>query len=78
MRHYFLCVESDTLAEASRHHNKREALAAFREIADEFDRFGNMPPYGTLHIAAKRSEAVDDPDFFLSVGPRGGVRCEGC
>ena len=27
MRHYFLCVESDTLAEASRPHNKREALA---------------------------------------------------
>ena len=44
MRHYFLCVESDTLAEASRHHNKREALAAFREVADEFVRFGNMPP----------------------------------
>ena len=31
MRHYFLCVESDTLAEASRHHTKREALAAYLE-----------------------------------------------
>lgn len=76
MRHYFLCINLDGPAEASRHHTKREALAAFREVADEFVRFGNMPPCGVLYIAAKRSECIDDPNFYLSVGPRGGVRCE--
>lgn len=73
---YYLCIGSDDLSEASRHHRLRDAVDAFREVAEEHTRYGNTPPGGTIHIAAKRSECVDDADYYLSVGPRGGVRCE--
>ena len=73
---YYLCIGSDDLSEASRRHRLRDAVDAFREVAEEHTQYGNTPPGGTIHIAAKRSECVDDADYYLSVGPRGGVRCE--
>jgi len=72
---YYLCIGTDTLEDSSRHHTKRDALDAFREVAEELASYG-QETYGTLHIAAKRSECDDDADYFLSLGPRGGVRCE--
>ena len=72
---YYLCIGDDTLEDSSRHRTKRDALDAFREVAEELARYGQTI-HGTLHIANKRSECVDDADLFLSLGPRGGVRCD--
>jgi len=71
---YYLCIGDDTLEDSSRHHTKRDALAAFREVAEELARYGQTV-HGAVHIAAKRSECDDDPDFYLRLGPRGGVQC---
>ena len=34
--------------------------------------------YRVLDSTDKRAEIVEDADFVLSLGPRGGVRCERC
>lgn len=73
---YYLRIGSDFLDDAERHATKADAVAAFREVAEEFDCFGSEPPDGTIHIADRKSELVEDADYYLSVGPRGGVRCE--
>jgi len=71
---YYLCIGDDTLEAACRYATKKDALAGFREVAEEMARF-SQTVYGTVHIAAKRSECVDEPDFYLRLGPRGGVQC---
>ncbi len=71
---YYLCIGDDTLEDSSRHRTKRDAIDAFREVAEELARYGQTIT-GTVHIADKRSECVDDPDLYLCIGPRGGVQC---
>ena len=71
---YYLCIGDDTLEDASRYRTKRDALDAFREVAEELARFGQTV-HGTVHIANKRSECAEEPDFYLRLGPRGGVQC---
>ena len=72
---YYLRMGNDCLDEAERHATLRDAVAAFREVANELGRYGQRIE-ASVHIAAKRSECDEYPDYVLSVGPRGGVRCE--
>ncbi len=71
---YYLCIGDDTLEAACRYATKKDALAGFRDVAQGLARFGQTV-HGTVHIAAKRSECVEEPDFYLRLGPRGGVQC---
>lgn len=71
---YYLCIGVDTLDDACRYETKKDALDTFRDVAQGLARFGQTV-YGTVHIADKRSECVDEPDFYLRLGPRGGVQC---
>jgi hypothetical protein len=71
---YYLCIGVDTLDDACRYATKKDALDTFRDVAQGLARFGQTV-HGTVHIANKRSECVDDPDFYLRLGPRGGVQC---
>ncbi len=70
------CSPVRMLADSLRCATKRDAVEEFRAVAQELLGFGNTAPHGTIHIATKRSKCVDDADYYLSVGPRGGVRCE--
>ena len=72
---YYLCVGADPLDDACGYARKSDALDTFRDVAEGLARFGQSIE-GTIHIADKRSEIVEYPDFVLSLGPRGGVRCE--
>lgn len=72
---YYLCIGADPLDDACGYARKSDALDTFRDVAEGLARFGQAIE-GTIHIADKRSEVVEYPDFVLSLGPRGGVRCE--
>jgi hypothetical protein len=75
---YYLRIGDDFLNDAKRYATKADAVAAYREMAEEFDRYGSTPPEAAIHIAARKSELAEYSDFALSVGPRGGIRCERC
>ena len=70
----FLRVGNDFLEDATRCSSKRYAIAEFRAIAEELSQFGQEIE-ASIHYASKRSELQEYPDFVLSLGPRGGVRC---
>jgi hypothetical protein len=72
---YYLRMGNDYLTGAERHTTLRDAVTAFREVAHELWGYGQRID-ASVHIAAKRSECDEYPDYVLSVGPRGGVRCE--
>jgi hypothetical protein len=74
---YYLCIGIDTLDEACRYATKKDALDTFRDLAEGLARFG-QDVQGTIHVADRRSEIVEYPDWVLSLGPRGGLRCERC
>ena len=73
----FLRVGNDYLEDAERHATKADAIAAFAETARELARYDQRIE-ATLHYAANRDELQEYPDFVLSLGPRGGIRCERC
>ena len=73
----YLRIGSDTLEEAGRCHNIAQAKERFHRIAEDLARFGQTID-ATLHIANSRAELVEDADYYLSLGPRGGLRCERC
>lgn len=72
---YYLCIGSDDLEKSERCSTVREAILIYREVADELGRYGQRID-ASLHKAFKRSEIDEYPDYVLSVGPRGGIRCE--
>lgn len=72
---YYLCVGSDTIEDSSRHQRLRDAVDAFRDVAEELGHYEQRIA-ASVHIAPKRSECDEYPDYVLSVGPRGGIRCE--
>lgn len=74
----FLRIGNDTLEDAVFCRSIKYAEDEFRAVAEEFVRFGNVPPSATIHIANTRDEVVEYPDFFLELGPRGGVMRGGC
>ena len=73
----FLRMGNDPLEAAIQHGTKADAIAEFRESADELARYG-QPIEATLHYAASFDDLAEYPDFALSLGPRGGTRCERC
>jgi hypothetical protein len=59
------------------YHTKQECLASFRRTAEDLDRFGQAIE-ASVHVAPKRAEIAEYPDYVLSLGPRGGLKVERC
>lgn len=72
---YYLRMGSDYLDAAMVFKSKVAALGEFHATARELDRYGQSIE-ASLHIADSRSDLQEYPDFVLSLGPRGGLRCE--
>lgn len=71
----YLRYQQDTLDEAKGYQSKGAAVDAFERTARELDRFGQAIE-ASLHFANGREELAEYPNFVLSLGPRGGLRCE--
>lgn len=74
-RRYYLRIGNDSVEQAERHATKAGAVDSYRRCAEELDRYGQAIEV-SIHIAAKRSEVVEYPDYVLSLGLRGGVKVE--
>lgn len=72
---YYLRMGSDYLDQAVGFTTKSAALDEFEETARELDRYGQSIE-ASLHIADSRRDLQEYPDFVLSLGPHGGLRCE--
>jgi hypothetical protein len=72
---YFLRYDNDYLDAALKFAYKKNAINHFRNTAEDLSRY-EQHVEATLHIANFRDELVEYPDFVLTLGPRGGVRCE--
>lgn len=70
----YLRVGNDPLEDATRHETIADAKADFKAIADDLGRFGQTIN-ATLHIAPDFDSVVEDPDYLLEIGPRGGLVC---
>jgi len=76
-RKYYLCYAGGAafMHEYECYHAKHECLDSFRRTAEDLGRFGQAIE-ASVHIAPKRAEIAEHPDFVLSLGPRGGLRVE--
>ena len=72
---YYLRIGSDCLDQAERHSTLGDAKAEFLCSARELAMFG-QPLEASVHIGKRKSELDEYPDYVLSLGPRGGLRCE--
>jgi hypothetical protein len=72
---YYLRMGSDYLDDACKFATKSDALYEFERTARELDRYGQRIE-ASLHIADSKDDLQEYPDFVLSLGPRGGLRCE--
>lgn len=74
---FFLRMGSDYLADAVAYRSLEACKNVFRVTADELARYGQEIE-ATVHIAESREDLYDGdyPDYVLSLGPRGGLRCE--
>lgn len=59
----------------TRYKSVTAAKAAFRAACNEVYQFGNTSLSATIHIANSKAEIVDDADYFLEMGPNGGMQC---
>jgi hypothetical protein len=73
----WLCFAGTAGPEFERYDSKRDAIEAFRTAAEDLARFGQTIE-ATLHYAPLKRMIQEYPDFVLSLGPRGGVKCERC
>lgn len=75
----FLCYVGETLEDAKPFGSKSSAVADFENTALKLARYGQAIE-ASLHVAEGAESLAKYPDFVLSLGPRGGVRCErtGC
>lgn len=73
--HIYLRVDTDPLECAQRYASKAAATRAYAECAHNLNRFGQRVG-ATLHYGDSLDELYEYPDFVLSLGPRGGIRCE--
>jgi hypothetical protein len=71
----YLRIGDDYLTDAKRYRSKREACDVFREVAEDLGRFEQSVD-GWIHYANNTDELQEYPDFFLSLGPRGGLHIE--
>ena len=69
----FLCFSTDTLDEAKKCQSIEFAKGEFMAVAEELARYGQTIE-ATVHIARRRSEVAEYPDYVLSLGPRGGLK----
>ena len=79
MKQFFLVLASDHISDRKRvmvFDTKRDAVSHYRSVADDFLRFSDVAPEATIHVAPSYAEAVEYPDFVLSIGPRGGTQVE--
>jgi hypothetical protein len=74
-KYWFLRMGMDTVEEALRFANKRDAIAEYRRVAEELARYGQAID-ASLHIAPSRAEVVEYPDFVLSLNENGRVVTE--
>lgn len=72
---YFLHHQGDTAPERTAYPTKRAAIDAYAQTAWELDRYGQRHE-ATLHRAPDYDSVAEYPDFVLTLGPRGGIRCE--
>ena len=71
----YLRVGADYLDEAIKCPSIKFAIGEFQAIAQELDNYGQRIE-ASIHIANKRSEIAEYPDYVISLGPRGGVKKE--
>ena len=69
----YLRYQDQSMDEAKGYQSKGAAINAFEKTARELARYGQAMA-ATLHIGGKE-ELSEYPDFVLSLGPRGGLRC---
>lgn len=72
---YYLIFDGDSIDRVTGYPNKASAIYAFAKAARQLRGFGQELG-AALHIAECRANVVEYPDFVLSIGPRGGIRCE--
>lgn len=77
MKRCYLRIGDDFLSDAKHHRTIADAKAAYREVAEELRRYGQRIE-ASIHFAPSLVECDEYPDYALSLGPRGGVRCERC
>ena len=71
----YLVLSTDTLDEAIKCSSISYAVEEYRAIAQELGNYGQRIE-ASIHIANKRSEIAEYPDYVISLGPRGGVKKE--
>ena len=76
---FFLRMGTDSLDDAVAYPVVYRSLEScknvFREVANDLARYGQEIE-ATVHIAESRDALDEYPDYVLSLGPRGGLRCE--
>jgi hypothetical protein len=72
---FFLRLGDDSLNRAIAYRSRAAAVAAYRAVASELDRYGQRIE-ATVHITPSRETIDEYPDFVLALGPRGGVRVD--
>lgn len=72
---YFLHHQGDDTPERAPYNSKRAACRAYSFVAEELDRYGQEHT-ATLHRAPDFDAVAEYPDYVLTLGPRGGIRCE--
>lgn len=75
MTYHYLRTGDDCLEDAVRHRTLADAKADFMETATELWRYGQHID-ASVHIAPNRYYVAEYPDYVLSLGPRGGCKCE--
>ena len=72
---YFVRIDDDSLEDAKAFQTKRGAMAYYRRTAKDLAQYGQSC-FASIHIAPRRADVVEYPDFVLSLGERGGVVVE--
>jgi len=72
---YFLRIDNDALEDARAYQTLAGAKRAFRIVASELWRYGQTCS-ASVHIAPRLSNAVEYPDYVLTLGERGGLQVE--
>lgn len=72
---YYLRIGDASIEDAERHLTLGDAKASFMEAANELYSYG-QPIEASVHIADRKSNVDEYPDYVLSLGPRGGCKCE--
>lgn len=77
MKYYFLQHTSTSgfpPEKPERHTSLNDAKEAFLKVASELAQVEQRHS-ATVHVAPSRYEISEHPDYFLELGPRGGVKC---